>query len=441
MYKYFLKVLGCPKNEVDAEGINTLLKNNNFIESYDIRELDFYIILSCGFIESAKEESINETLMALSYRDINPDLKVILMGCLAERYFDELSKEIPELSGIFGLSENHRIVTHLKNILKNNKQLLIKRDKYFYRFNLKRNYFLNKSFAYLKISEGCSNKCTYCAIPHIKGNIKVRSINSLVKEISELERKGFKEIVITSQDPTSYKDKKGDFIYLLDKLLKATKNVELRLMYLHPKGIDYELLDFIKANERIIKYLDIPVQHISTKILKKMGRGYNKKYIYELFSNIRNTLPDIILRTTFIVGFPSENDKDFKELINFIKEFKIERVGIFGYSKEEDTPSFKMLQNVKQNIIDYRIDRLMQIQAKVSENFNSKRIGKIYKVMVDEIIEEDLPYRYQGRSYGEAPEIDPVVFFNSDRNLFPGDIVKVAIDDYQTYDIMGHTVI
>jgi len=437
MKKYFLSVLGCPKNQVDGEGIEFILNEHGFVRSYTLEDSDFSIVLSCGFIKPAKEESINEVLSICLQKEKNPEFKVILMGCLAERYLDELGMELLEVDGILGLSENSCIIEDLEIIL-SGKRLIKKKKKTEYCFDLPR---INKNgfSRYVKIAEGCDNHCSYCAIPLIKGRLRSRTIKNIVSEIDLFAKKGAKEIILSAQDITAYGmdlGLKNGLFGLLKDILNKTNIEWLRLMYLHPAHFDDSIFElFSDFKGRLLPYFDLPIQHADTGILKKMNRGYSFSYLKRLIKKIRENIPEVIFRSTVMLGFPGEGEKEYERLYSFLDQVRLERVGFFKFSPEEGTKAYGK-DCPDEDIVQARLEELISLQADISEAFNNSRLNKFYDVIIDEKNNEE-DYKYSGRSYGEAPEIDPVILFNSRKKHKIGDIVKVKITDTNVFDIYG----
>lgn len=405
--------LGCPRNLVDAENFLGRLDLKGYT-IVDIDKADIGIVNTCAFIEEAKVESI-EVIMGLADLKRQGRLKkIIVAGCLPQRYQIKLLKELPEVDCFLGSpSLNHN--TH--------------------RFGL-----TPKHYAYLKICEGCLNSCSYCVIPKIKGKFRSLPLDVLQKKVKVFDKEKITELNIIGQDITGYGlDLYGRKILpqLLTKIVKETKYIRwFRLLYLYPQASVRPLLDLMKDEPRICKYVDLPIQHINERILKLMHRRTTKKQILTLIDKIRKKIPQVAIRTSVIVGFPSETDREFSELLKFIQEVKFERLGAFIYSREEDTPAYNYKKQIPRSIKIKRLDAVMSYQKKVSYENNKKLQGKTIEVLIDE---KDRDY-YLGRSQYDAPEVDGLVYVNSKKELNPGDLVKVKITDTLEYDLVGKGV-
>ena len=428
MKKIALISLGCEKNLVDSENILGLLIKNHYEIVVDKDEADILIINTCGFIESSKKESIGTIL-----DNIGKKQKVVVTGCLVNRYVDELKKEIPEVDlwiPIRDYSRFNALLATLDNELTNYEGL---NDSY-------RLISTGHYSAYLKIGEGCSNCCTYCAIPLIRGPYVSRPFNNVIEEAKKLAQDGYKELIVLEQDTTRYgldfKEKKT-IVDLLKELLKIKGLEYIRLLYLYPDEITDELIDLIAQEERLTPYFDIPIQHSEDKILKAMNRRGSKEYLRKLFNKIRNTIPTAILRTTVMVGFPGETKEDFINLMKFIEEIRFDHLGAFKYSKEEGTPAYSFSHQVNEKTKQERLDAIMALQQKISYEQNKKHIGEIMTGLV--VGKEDNYYLL--RSYYNAPDdVDGKILFNSDVPLNEGDKVKVKIKESYVYDLYGEIV-
>lgn len=430
--------LGCDKNRVDAEIMLSILSKDGFEIVNDESKADIIIVNTCGFIESAKEESINAILdMALNKEKGNCK-SVIVTGCLAERYKDDLIKEIPEINAIVGTGNYRNICEIAKNTLEG-KDGIVNTGNLDYNFDYEdRMLTTPKHFAYIKIAEGCDNSCSYCIIPKLRGKFRSRKMEGILKEAKELSLKGVKELVLVAQDTTMY----GWDLYgrkALPELLRQLEEIEgiewIRLMYTYPEEITSELIETMKNSTKICHYFDMPIQHISNTILNKMKRRSTKEHITTLIENIRREIPDIILRTSIIVGFPGETDKDYEILKDFIKNYKLDRVGIFTYSAEEGTEAATMEDQIAPEIMEKRKHELMSIQSKISLEKNKVLIGKKVSIIVEGVSNDS---KYYGRSYGDAPEIDQTIFIeNSKVEINTGDIIEVLVKKAFTYDLVG----
>lgn len=416
--------LGCSKNTVDSERLLNQLKVNNFNLKEDPNKADTVIINTCGFIESAKQESINTILEAVLLKQKGKLKKVIVAGCLSERYKSELEKEIPEVDAYFGTENYEGILSKLGGELK---------------YNLLGERLLTSPShtAYLKISEGCDHPCSFCAIPLMRGKHKSKLIEDLVKETEFLAKNNTKELILIAQDTTDYgKDIYGkrNIDYLLNKLSEVNGIEWIRLMYAYPSRFPYELIDVIASNPKVCKYIDIPLQHISDSVLKSMRRGVTSKRIRELIYKLKNKIPDITLRTTFITGYPNESEKDFEELCDFVKEIQFDRFGVFTFSVEENTSSFILGDPIPEKIKIKRKEILMGIQKEISYKKNEEFLGRKLKVLLERKEGEF----YAGRSYRDAPEVDGEVLIPADnQNIELGQFYTVEINSLNEYDLFG----
>lgn len=433
--------LGCSKNLVDSENMLGLLTREGYSVTDYADKADYIIINTCSFINDAQQESVNAILFAADIKNnSNKDAKIIVTGCLSQRFGEELAKEIPEVDIIVGTSGFEKINQYIeeyeksRNLLVDTKiQLNIDKD-------LPRNILTDHWYAYLKIGEGCSNNCTYCVIPQLRGPYKSRKIEKVVEEAKVLANKGAKEIIIIAQDTSKY----GIDIYGERKLhevinkVSEIENVEwIRVHYLYPEDIYQELIDEFKNNKKLLKYFDIPMQHINDRILKRMNRNTNKNQVIELINKIRREVEDAAIRTSLITGFPGETQEDHEELKRFLQEYKLDRVGVFQYSREEHTPAYKLPDQIDDQIKEERQSELMEIQLAISYQNNLARIGKTYHVLIEE---KDVENIYVGRTYMDSVEIDGCVYVTSDKELTLGNIYKVKINDALEYDLIGDVV-
>ena len=427
--------LGCSKNEVDSEIMQSVMDRDFFTYTSELEEADVIIVNTCGFIEAAKEESIDTIIEMAQYKVEGNCKHLILAGCLAQRYSNELIEEIPEVDAIMGTGNIKDLNDILNNLDKKNKIIEINNIDNEYLEGVKRE--VNSPFAYLRISEGCDNLCTYCIIPQLRGKHRSRKMEDILTEANNLVEDGVKEIIIIAQNTSDYGiDLYGEFsLYkLLDEMSKIEGLYLIRLLYLYPDNIDDKLIDTIKNNNKIAKYVDMPLQHASDNVLKLMNRRTSKEAIKGIITKLRDNIPEMVIRTTFIVGFPGETESDYNELYDFIKEVKFDKLGVFTYSREENTPAYSLPNQVDEEVKDKRRDAIMELQLKISENLMSNKLGNVYHVMIEEFAEENL---YVGRSFMDAPEIDGVVYVNSSEDLEIGDIVKVKITEYLEYDLLG----
>lgn len=424
--KVGLVSLGCAKNLVDSEMMMGLMKENGLEITSSPEEADIIIVNTCGFIKDSKEESIETILEMSAYHKF-----LVVTGCLVERYLNDLKKELPEVDLFIPI----RDYAHFIELLSNYHHLPLKGE-----LNRLNRVLATPSFtAYLKISEGCNNRCSYCAIPLIRGSFKSFKKEDILNEAKSLERRGVKELVVISQDTTRYgTDLYADYRIenLLKDLLKETSFEYIRLLYLYPSEISDALIELIGANERLTPYFDIPIQHASTKMLQSMNRRGNLDDLKNLFDKIRTKVKNPILRTTLIVGFPGETEDDFKILKEFVNEIQFDHLGVFTYSREEDTASYNMKPQVKKSLANKRKKELMDLQRQISNRKNKLRIGEKHRGIVTGYDHEKNLYTL--RSYFNAPDdIDGVIYFSSNKNYGEGDIAQCRIVDSGDYDLYG----
>jgi ribosomal protein S12 methylthiotransferase len=429
--------LGCDKNLVDTEIMLGILKSEGFEITTLPEEADILIVNTCGFIKSAKQETINTILEFAQYKKNRRNLILIATGCFVQRYKKVLEKEFPEVDVFLGVSDYHYIVNAIKEALKGKKVMKITKPNHFTLDNIPRVRSTSASSAYVKISEGCNNNCSYCVIPKIKGKFKSRPMETILKEVNELVEQGIKEIIFIGQDTTKYgEDLYGD--YKLPLLLQKTAEIKdvgwIRILYCYPDSITDELIDVMANEEKICKYLDIPFQHCSDNILKKMNRSITRKDIEKLIKKLREKIPNITLRSTFIIGFPGETKEHFMELLDFLKENKLDRVGMFTYSREEGTAAAKMPFQVPERIKKIRLNKAMKLQKQISLEKNRQLVGRKFKVLVEGSTEKK--GWYYGRSERDAPDIDGFIYFYS-QNCSVGDFVMVNILHGLEYDLIG----
>ena len=445
--------LGCSKNLIDTEVAIGMFKNNNYKIVNNPEDADILVINTCGFIESAKEEAINTILEMAEYK--NKRCKyLIAMGCLVQRYYEELVKALPEVDLFIKIDEYDKLWNKIEDLLKRD---IVEKSKSktskkiseikplpmpTYNEFMERVVTTGKNYAYLKIGEGCSNKCTYCAIPYIRGPFVSRKMEEILDEAEMLAKKGIKELIVIAQDTTKY----GVDIYgesklaeLLEKLSKINGIEWIRFLYSYPEGITDELIATVANNEKIAKYFDIPIQHISNPILKKMNRKTSKENITNIIDKIRKQIPDVAIRTSLIVGFPGETQENFEELLSFVKTTKFDRLGTFMYSKEEGTPAAKLPEQIHGNTKKARYNKIMKAQAEISLNNLKKKIGKTYKVLIEDM-SFDGKY-FIGRTMQDVPEEDGLVYIKNDGKLNEKDIlnnfVNCKIIDVSNYDLIG----
>ena len=430
MKKIALVSHGCPKNLVDSELILGILAQNGYGITLNEDESDIVIVNTCSFICDAERESIRSILEL-----VDKGKKVIVTGCLAQKHPEELKKEIPELAGIIGTADFGGIVDVIKNIDKKFVSEVSKKPDYIYPENIERQQITMGASSYLKIAEGCSYRCGYCIIPYLRGDYHSRTIENIVAEAKKLVKKGVTEIILIAQDTTSY----GIDIYKkpsLPKLLEELNKIEglgwIRFMYAYPTHLDDELLDAIANLDKVVKYVDIPLQHSHPEVLKLMNRpAFDYRPMIE---NIRKRIPDVSIRTAFIVGYPGETEEHFEHLCNFVRDMKFDRMGVFKYSREKGTHSYKLPNRVPAKIANQRYKKLMEIQQEISAERNKKFIGKTIPCIIECFADDG---EIIARTQYDAPEIDGIVNIQTDKMVVPGDIEMVKITDASEYDLIG----
>ena len=438
MNNVHIVTLGCSKNDVDSSMMYSLLDKNKYQMVNEPSQADILIVNTCGFIDAAKEESIDTILESVEYKSEGRCKKVLLSGCLAQRYPEELIKEIPEIDGIIGTGNIDYINELLDRSLAGD--LFIKTD------NLNSAYIEGirkeevNTTEYVKISEGCNNNCSYCIIPSLRGKNRSRKIEDIYSEVEYLVSKGAREIILIAQNTTDY----GIDLYSkysLAKLIKEISKIEdlkwIRVLYLYPDHFTEELIEEFKNNDKLVNYVDMPLQHISDDVLKKMNRKTSKEHIIKTLKNLRKSVPDIVIRTTFIVGFPGESDEDFNQLVDFIEDIKFDKLGVFEYSKEEGTRAASLDEQIPDSIKEERKNEIMAIQSEISAEILSKKIGKKLEVLIEEEVDEE---NYVGRTYMDSPEIDGVTYVHSAKNLEIGSFVQVDVVDSLDYDLVGEII-
>ena len=453
MSRIYIETVGCPKNKEDSERMAGLLVSSGHTVFQNPNEADVIIVNTCGFIEPAKKESI-DTIFEMS--EVRSDkAKLIITGCLTQRYAEELFDEMPEVDAILGVNDYEKLPGIIADLERSDEESLKRRilsTEGSPTILLNERYSLdNNATAYLKVAEGCDNYCTYCVIPQIRGGYRSVPIETLIAEAKNLAEQGCVELILIAQDVTAY----GKDIYdrlelpkLLIELSKIEKIKWIRLLYCYEERITDELIEAMAGEQKICNYIDIPMQHASADILKRMNRSSTPESIRTTINKLRTAMPDIVIRTSIITGFPGETDENFDELMDFVEESKIDRVGVFVYSKEEGTPAAEMEGQIDTEIAEKRRDELMSLQLDISLLNNEKQVGKTLEVIVDEIMEgeDDIEYpiTYLGRTAGDAPEIDNAVMFTDeskeDESII-GKIVKVKIIDAMDYDLVGERIL
>jgi len=426
--KVGIKVLGCPKNEADCEILAGLLKERGHEIVHNVEEADVVVLDTCAFIEDAKKESIDEILSFVEAKE-DYGYRLVVKGCLVQRYYRELKKEIPEVDQWIGVVAPEKIVS----LLENGEDLVPQRPETVYSYR-KRINLEEKPYAYVKISDGCDRKCTFCSIPSFKGNLKSRSVEDIVHEVEDLLAEGKKEIILVAQDTTSY----GEDLYgkqALSDLLRRLNSLKgdfwIRVMYLHPDHLTDEIIDTILKLEKVVNYFDVPVQHGSDRILTLMGRIRSSKELKNMLLRIRDKAPDAVLRTSVIVGFPGETEEDFEELKRFVEEVKFDKLGVFVYSDEEGTVASSLKNKVDPETARRRQEELLLLQAEISYERLDRFVGKSMKALVEG---RENGYLI-GRTFTEAPEVDGVVFIKGRGEM--GDFLEVTIEEHDEYDMWG----
>ena len=436
--------LGCSKNLVDTEVMLGILADNGIEVTPDPTKADILIVNTCTFIQSAKEESITTILNMAEYKQDGKGKcrSLIIAGCMGQRYGKELIEEFPEVDAIVGTGAWSRIMEAVDATIKENKRVLITGEsKEIYTASTPRIFTTPFYSAYIKIAEGCDHRCAYCAIPYVRGNYRSRSIEDIKQEVMSLADKGVKEFNIIAQDTTYYgRDLYGkpSLVDLLKELVKIEKVKWLRIQYAYPHTFTDELIDLMASEDKICKYVDLPLQHAHNDVLKRMRRSDTKESVEELLKKLRERIPGVVIRSSFIVGFPGETDSQYTTLRDFLEEQRFDKVGIFAYSREEGTPAYDMPNQVDENIMQERYHDLMSLQSKISETVNIEMEGKVLDVLIEG--RDDEQHIAYGRSYREAPEVDGQVFIESDDISKPGDIVKVKILQGFDYDVVGERI-
>ena len=440
--------LGCPKNLVDSETMLGLIHEENYEITNDPSEAEIIIVNTCGFIESAKEESINTILQMAEYKKSGSCKYIIVTGCLSQRYAEELFNELPEADAIAGVEVYDEIGSIIKRVMNGERFIMLERSKPDVIYTSKETFLprilTTPSYtAYLKIAEGCDNCCSYCAIPKIRGPYRSKPMEQVLKEAKALADNGVKELIVVAQDTTRYgEDLPGGKLLLAD-LLKELNKIEslkwIRVMYCYPNNFTDELIETFASLDKVCKYVDLPLQHASNRLLASMNRYDNREEVETLLAKLRKRIPGIVIRTTFIVGFPGETDADFEELKEFVEQQRFENAGVFAYSQEEGTVAGAMPNQIPDEIKQERYHELMALQAQISEEIHKDTEGQTLEVLV-EGIEEDGSGLHYGRSYREAPDIDGLVFIENPGDIKPGCFVKVNILQGFTYESVGERI-
>lgn len=440
--------LGCPKNLVDSETMLGLIHEENYEITNDPSEAEIIIVNTCGFIESAKEESINTILQMAEYKKSGSCKYIIVTGCLSQRYAEELFSELPEADAIAGVEVYDEIGSIIKRVMNGERFIMLERSKPDVIYTSKETFLprilTTPSYtAYLKIAEGCDNCCSYCAIPKIRGPYRSKPMEQVLKEAKALADNGVKELIVVAQDTTRYGEDLPEGKLLLADLLKELNKIEslkwIRVMYCYPNNFTDELIETFASLDKVCKYVDLPLQHASNRLLASMNRYDTREEVEMLLAKLRKRIPGIVIRTTFIVGFPGETDADFEELKEFVEQQRFENAGVFAYSQEEGTVAGAMPNQIPDEIKQERYHELMALQAQISEEIHKDTEGQTLEVLV-EGIEEDGSGLHYGRSYREAPDIDGLVFIENPGDIKPGCFVKVNILQGFTYESVGERI-
>ncbi len=437
-YQIGLISLGCPKNQVDAEHMLALMDEAGHTIVDYVDGCDVVIINTCGFIDDAKKEAIENILDTVELKKEGLVKKIIVTGCLAQRHKEEIVREIPEVDAVIGIGANGKILDVIEDVMVSPTCIESFPPQSELPLDGQRILTTPEHWAYLKISDGCSNRCTYCTIPSIRGDMRSRKMENIIDEAKQLAEIGIKELIIVAQDTTSYGlDLYGELKLpaLLDELCEVDGIEWIRLLYCYPDRITDELIATMKNQEKIVHYIDLPLQHANDRILKAMNRRGTSDEIRNTIEKLRAEIPDVVIRTTFIVGFPGEDDEAFEDLAEFINEIEFDRLGCFSFSAQEGTPAYDMEDQVEDDVKLNRGDIIMQDQLAIMEEKNNEKIGNTYKTIVEEY--DSYTDSYIGRTYMDAPEIDSVVKFTSSENLEIGDFAYVTIFDFDEYDLIG----
>lgn len=431
--------LGCPKTLVDSENILGKIKGAHFCLADRLEDSDVVILNTCGFIKDAKEESIDALLKLIELKRDKKLCGLVVVGCLVQRYASELEKEFPEVDAFVGSGDYGKIADVLKNVAAGQKQILVHHQGYLARADEKRVALTPQYFRYLKISEGCNHTCSFCVIPAIRGKFRSRRIRDVVREAQCLVHEGTQELVLIGQDITKFGydyAKKG----LLPELLEELEAIEglqwIRLLYAYPSSVTDRLIRGMAQSRKICHYLDLPLQHINDRILSVMRRGITKRKTVELVRKFREALPDLVIRTSFIVGFPGETEKEFQELLDFMEETKFERLGIFQFSREEGSSAATFPKQVTESVKEKRYHLAMQLQQRIAREVNRKALGRMLSVLIEENDSKDA-HGWIGRSYMDAPEVDGNVLVHTAKKLKPGSFYPVTITGVKDYDLVG----
>ena len=438
MRKVLFISLGCDKNLADSEEMLGILVENGYEITNDETEAEVIVVNTCAFIHDAKEESVNSILEMAKYKEEGVLKALLVTGCLAQRYKDEIMKEIPEVDAVLGTTSYDGIITALDKVFEGERYEEFKDINVLPANSKKRMITTGGYFEYLKIAEGCDKRCTYCIIPKVRGNYRSVKMEYLIDEAKKLAEQGVKELILVAQETTMY----GKDIYgkkslhiLLKELAKVSGIYWIRILYCYPEEIYDELIDVIASEKKICNYLDLPIQHASDTILKKMGRRTTNKDLRDIIGKLRKRIPDIVLRTTLITGFPGETEEDHQINLDFVNEMEFERLGVFTYSAEENTPAANMPNQIDEEVKEDRRNDIMELQQDIVFDNSEKHIGKTYVAMIEGRISGE--NAYMGRTYMDVPGIDSNIFIITDEELMTGDFVKVKVTGINDYDLIG----
>ena len=441
MYKIGMISLGCPKNQVDAERMLAQLDEKGYAVTDCYDGVDAVIINTCGFIDAAKQEAIENILEMAQLKEEGLVKKIIVTGCLAQRYKEEIFAEIPEVDAVVGIGANGNIAELVKSVIEGNDNVYEMPDNEKLPLAGERLLTTPEYWSYLKIADGCSNRCTYCAIPAIRGNYRSVEFDTLIEEARQLAAAGTKELVLIAQDTTNY----GFDLYgrirlpeLLDALCEIDGIEWIRMLYCYPDKITDEFLETMARQPKVLHYIDLPLQHADDGILKAMNRRGDSAFLRETISRIRTALPDAVIRTTFIVGFPGEGEEEFENLAEFVNEIEFDRLGCFEFSPQEGTPAYDFEDDVESDVKLRRGEIIMQDQLEIVTLKNNERIGKTYRVLVEDY--DAYSDSYSGRTYMDAPEIDGTISFTTDKSYEPGDFADVIVIGVNDYDLIGKDI-
>lgn len=429
--KICLVSLGCPKNLVDSELMLGMLREAGAEFVADKAEAEVIVVNTCGFIGDAKEESIDEILSLAEYKKTGRCRRLIVTGCLSQRYKDDLAKSLPEVDCFIGTGEFHRIAEAVKEDFR--ERVLVGLPTFIHDYTTPRILSTPGYYAYVKVAEGCSNMCSYCSIPSIRGEFRSRSEESVVREAEQLAAQGIREINLIAQDTTSFgRDRDASLESLLKRLVRVDGIEWIRLLYLYPGRITDGLISMMRDEEKVLGYVDLPLQHISPPVLKAMNRQYTRASVERLIDRLRNRIDGVTLRTSMIVGFPGETSRDFEELLDFVEAVRFDRLGVFMYSREEGTPAYAMKGQVARKVKAGRQEAVMSVQREISLEKNGEAIGKTVRVLV----EEKTPTGLKGRAPSQAPDVDGVVYITG-RDAEPGEMIEATVTEAGDYDLFA----